>query len=73
MESFLELCENIATADVDLFSFFLKKGVDPNIFDEVSSAVVMIVAVNTLLIICSVVSILCSMPLTTADRTWWSC
>ena len=36
--SFLELCLNLATADIDLFSFFLKEGVDPNICDEVSSA-----------------------------------
>ena len=33
----------MATADVDLFSSFLEQGVDPDIFDKVSSAVIMIV------------------------------
>ena len=31
------------TADIDLFSSFLEQGVDPNIFNEVSTAVIMIV------------------------------
>ena len=35
----------MATADIDLFLFFLKEGVDPNVCDKVSNVVVMIVAV----------------------------
>ena len=37
--------DDIATEDVNFFSFFLKQGVDPNTFDKVSSAEVMVVAV----------------------------
>ena len=33
----------MATADVELFSSFLEQGVDPDVCDEVSSAVIMIV------------------------------
>ena len=36
--------DDIATADIDFFSFFLKQGVDPNIFDRVGSIELMIVA-----------------------------
>ena len=38
----------MATVDIDLFSFFLKEGVDPNICDRVSSVAVVIAAFNTI-------------------------
>ena len=49
--SFLELCRNIATADINLFSFFLKQGVDPNVFDEVCIVVMIVAVVRILLLV----------------------
>ena len=45
--AFLELCLNMATTDIDLFSFFLEEGVDPNVCDKVSCTEVMIAAVDS--------------------------
>ena len=63
--------DDIATADINLFSFFLKQGVDPNIFDEVSSVeVIMVAVVRTFFVLYRMVIILWPMPLTAVDRTW---
>ena len=55
MVPFLELCHNMTTADIDVFSFFLKEGVDPNVCDKVSNVyvvVIILVAVIITAVIC---------------------
>ena len=45
------LLDDIATEDINFFSFFLKQGVDPNITDKVSSVEIIMVYIAVIILL----------------------